>query len=190
MQNKYLLIDTCSYLRLAQHIHPLLNVPIGPEEIMISPHKELEEEYIRKPALEPKFPWFNEKSFTENRKPKIRISKSGKIKMAELYPFFELQSIGLDPPPPSPVDLRCLILAHIKDNIQGVITDDRNMYFVAVEFDIEVYSSLRILKLMADNQMITIEKVRDITNKWKEINDLPKDFEKDYKTLFREAPFK
>ncbi len=63
------------------------------------------------------------------------------------------------------------------------------MYYVANEFDMQLYSSLRFLKLLYNENEITVQQVKNIVSKWHQIDDLPKNFHKEYKLFFGDMPF-
>lgn len=58
------LLDTCSYLRLAKRIRPMLGVKFGQKEYVITILPEIEKEVLRSSRLMHNFPWFlNDKEF-------------------------------------------------------------------------------------------------------------------------------
>ena len=188
MVEEFYLVDTCSYLRLAPHLHPLLNKRIENTNIILTIYPDIEDEYKYQSRLKNKFSWFNDDIYKINRKPPLKLSRNQKILIVDKYPFYEMASSELNPPMPSPVDIKCLICADIIDSIKAVITDDRNMYFLAQEFEINVITSLEFLKILLDSKVLTFNKIKDIVNRWNDINDLPIDFYKYYKLLYNENP--
>jgi len=53
--NTTILVDSCSYFRLAQTIHPLLKKPFCEENHVLGVIKELNLEYNKNPSLKHKF---------------------------------------------------------------------------------------------------------------------------------------
>jgi hypothetical protein len=68
MHNCNIIVDSCSYFRLAQSIRPLLKTPFGKEKHCLGVIKELDKEYEKNPTLKHKFFWVNQKEFSDNRK--------------------------------------------------------------------------------------------------------------------------
>ena len=188
MDEEYYLVDTCSYFRLAPHLHPLLNNKIKNTNIILTIYPDLVDEFKYNPGLKNKFNWFNDEKYILNRKPLLKLSRSKKIQIIDNYPFYEMASSKLTPPLPSPVDIKCLICADIIEEIKAVVTDDRNMYFLAQDFKLEVITSLEFLNFLLDLNIISFKKINEIVNCWKNINDLPIDFVKYYKLLFKKDP--
>jgi len=63
-----ILVDSCSYFRLAQSIHPLLKTPFCEEKHVLGVIKELNIEYNKNPSLKHKFFWVTQPEYAENRK--------------------------------------------------------------------------------------------------------------------------
>ena len=63
MPTPNVILDSCSYFRLAQSIRPLLKKEFGKEKYCLGVIKELDEEYEKNPALKHKFFWVNQKDF-------------------------------------------------------------------------------------------------------------------------------
>ena len=60
MPSPNVILDSCSYFRLAQSIRPLLKNEFGKEKYCLGVIKELEEEYEKNPTLKHKFFWVNQ----------------------------------------------------------------------------------------------------------------------------------
>jgi hypothetical protein len=180
-QTKYL-IDSNSYFRLAQSIHPLLNVEFGDEFHCLYILKECDQEYARSSVLQNKFNWVTQEEFVNNRKIRLTYSESiangieNNIKFIKIFAKENYLNI-------SDVDIKYLATALEIDII--LITDDNDMILTAIEFGIRVNTTLQMLKLMLDCNHITIEKVREIADYWVYINDTPKNFKEDCKILFK-----
>ncbi len=81
------ILDTCSYFRLAQFIHPLLKTKTG--SYVLGVIKDLDEEYSKNPTLKHKFYWVAEEEYIENRKECFTISKKLLSKIHDIYNFID-----------------------------------------------------------------------------------------------------
>jgi hypothetical protein len=75
MAQRKILLDSNSYLRLAQTFRPLLNVEFGDERHCLYVIRELQREFDRSPRLQTKFHWVNEPEYAENRRRSITIPR-------------------------------------------------------------------------------------------------------------------
>lgn len=73
-----ILVDSNAYFRLAQSIHPLLNVVFGKKRYCLYVIKELQDEYRRSPRLKNAFSWVNDPEYVENRSHLLEIAKEEK----------------------------------------------------------------------------------------------------------------
>jgi hypothetical protein len=53
------LLDTNAYLRLAKRVRPLLGVPFGQRQYVLTVLQDVEDEVHRSPRLRFHFPWFD-----------------------------------------------------------------------------------------------------------------------------------
>ena len=79
MAQTKIIVDTNSYLRLAQNIHPLLGVPFGKKENTLYMHSELNAEFRASSRLQSKFQWACEPDFVDNRRRPLSLSKQQKV---------------------------------------------------------------------------------------------------------------
>ncbi len=63
-----IIVDSCSYFRLAQNIRPLLKNPFGREKYCLGVIEELDKEYEKNPTLKNKFFWVSQNEYSHNRK--------------------------------------------------------------------------------------------------------------------------
>lgn len=63
-----IIVDSCSYFRLAKSIQPLLKTPFGKGNYCLGVIEELDKEYEKSPTLKRKFFWVNEREYADNRK--------------------------------------------------------------------------------------------------------------------------
>jgi hypothetical protein len=176
-----IIVDSNAYFRLAQSIHPLLNVAFGKKQYCLHIIKELQVEYNRSPRLKNAFSWVNDPEYVENRSHLLEITKEEKLEIKRAYDFI-LDYVRNVHPGVSKVDVLCL--AHGEQLCIPVVTDDEEMRIVAGEYGIQTYKTLELLKLMMDCHYISIEKIREIATYWIYLNDKPKDFVVDCKKLF------
>ena len=181
MPQTKILIDTNTYLRLAQSIHPLLGNPFGREKYTLYIHKEIETELKRSGRLQTKFYWIGQEQYINNRKKRLVISKQKQSEIENTYEhIWQYQKdYGLSL---SREDIYCIATA-LEEDIK-LVTDDQDMIKTCKEFEVTVLSTLQLLKLMLENERIDNTTVKQIIDYWKYENDLPANFEKEFKTLF------
>ena len=169
-----------TYLRLAQTIHPLLFTPFGDDENCLYILPELNDE-LESRRLQSKFPWVDDAEYADNRKhfPTIGRKQRKAIQQAFGYIWDFVQS---NLPGPSQVD--ALYIAYAQELDIPVVTDDQDMTALAREFEVEVMSTLELLKLMLDCGHVDMQKIKSIRGYLQHIKDLPANFNSDYKRLF------
>jgi hypothetical protein len=185
MSEGRILVDSNAYFRLAQSIHPLLNVEFGDRRYCLYCLKELQDEYNKSSRLINSFSWVNDAEYVKNRSHLLKITKEDKLEIRKAYEFI-LDYVRNMHPGVSKVDVICL--AHAEQLCIPVVTDDEEMRIAAGAYDIKTFKTLELLKLMLDCKWIDIKKIREITAYWIYLNDKPKDFNIDYKRLFGETP--
>lgn len=185
MSEGRILVDSNAYFRLAQSIHPLLNVEFGDRRYGLYCLKELQDEYNKSSRLKNAFSWVNDPEYVKNRSHLLKITREEKLEIRRAYEFI-LDYVRNVHPGVSKVDVLCL--AHAEQLRIPVVTDDEEMRIAAGAYDIKTFKTLELLKLMLDCKCIDIKKVKEIASYWIYLNDKPKDFNVDYKRLFGEAP--
>ena len=185
MPQSKILIDSNVYFRLAQSIHPLLQVEFGKEKYCLYVIKGLQEEYEKNPRLKNKFSWVNEPEYKKNRACGLNISKKSQQEIARVHDFIKNHA-KYSYPGLSKVDITALAHAYVLDI--PIVTDDSDMLDLAVEFNIKTLKTLELLKLMLDCHRIDITIVRQIAAYLNYGDDKPKSFTTDYKKLFKEPP--
>jgi predicted nuclease of predicted toxin-antitoxin system len=185
MAQRKILLDSNSYLRLAQTFHPLLHVEFGEEHHCLYVIRELQREFDRSSRLQTKFHWVNESEYTANRGRTITISRKAARQIDVAVSVIEGEArdreLGV-----SPVDARALATASVLEVC--LVTDDEDMLALAEAFDIEAMKTLELLRLMVDCGHTTVERVISAAAYWRYARDLPKDYEKDFRRLFRKRP--
>lgn len=181
--NITILVDSCSYFRLAQSIHPLLKTPFCEEKHVLGVIKELNLEYQRNPSLKHKFSWVDLPEYIENRQRCFSLKQAIKSDINNTFYFLREtardQGYGV-----SKVDL--IALSYCEVISIPVVTDDYDMLLLAKEYEIKTYTSLELLKLMYDCDFISIKKIRTIAEYWVYMKDTPKSYKSSYKKLFNE----
>lgn len=181
MRQTKLLLDTNTYLRLAQSIHPLLGKSFGKEKFSLYIHNKIEIELNRSSRLQTKFCWIDGDVYVTNRKKRLNTSKDEKQNIEINYDFiWEFQKdVGYKL---SQEDIYCIATAY-ELNIP-LATDDQNMIKTCKEFEVNVFSTLQLLKLMLDNNSIDLFLVKQIVDYWKYTKDIPANFKVEFQNLF------
>lgn len=180
MPQSKILVDTNSYLRLAQTIRPLLFVPFGNNEYCLYILPELNDELANR-RLNSKFPWVNEDEHSENRKNFPTVGRKQKraidTNLEFIWDFVQTELAG-----PSRVD--ALYIAYALELGVPVVTDDQDMTELALEFEVSVMPTLELLKIMHDNNHADLKKVKAIVAYWRAIGDCPANLHRDLKRFF------
>lgn len=171
------LLDSSAYFRLAQSIHPLLQLSFGTSPTY-SLHVlvELDDEYRTSTRLHHKFEWVTGTEYREDRQLK-RYELHGEARSHALDAFSFLaayadeQKLNL-----SREDLKALAAGFVKDI--PVVTDDVSMGKVAEAHSIEGWSTIKLLRVMLTAGRIDMDKVVEILEYWVYENDLPMPEEK------------
>jgi predicted nuclease of predicted toxin-antitoxin system len=187
MAQERLIVDSNSYFRLAQNIHPLLCHPFGKNDLTLYIHADLNEEFRRSTRLKNKFHWVAEAKYAENRSRSISLTAAQKAEIDTTYDYLwdHVKEAFLRPygKGPSSIDTRIVATALVL-GIQ-VVTDDRDMIELAKEFDVKHVSSLGLMKVMLDEGRIDYEQVTMVVEQWMYDNDTPhRDWKKEFKKLF------
>lgn len=185
MPESRILVDSNAYFRLAQSIRPLLNAVFGEHNYCLYVLKELQDEYEKNPRLKNTFPWVNDPEYKDNRSNRLSVTRDEKPEIQRAYEFILNYARSVHPGV-SKVDVHCL--AHAEQLNIPVVTDDEEMRILARDYGIKTYNTLELLKLMLGCGHIELGKIREIAGYWIYLNDMPKDFRKDYKKIFNEEP--
>lgn len=186
MAQTKILLDTNSYLRLAQNLHPLLFEPFGNQDFTLYAHKDLKDECLRQPRLAHKFDWITLEKYEENRKRPLTMSKAEHAEADQNFDFIWAQ-VETDGLTTSKIDVRILATA-MALGIR-VVTDDQGMLELAAEYGIDTWTTLELMKQMLDADHIGMEQVRRVVDQWIYEKDLPaKALRKPYRRFFGEDP--
>ncbi len=185
MPQTKILLDSNAYFRLAQSIHPLLQVEFGKEDYCLYVIKELQVEYDKSPRLKNAFSWVNDAEYRKNRACELNISKKSRREIGPVYDVMKNHATD-SYPGASKVDIIALAHAYVLDI--PIVTDDSDMLALAQDFNIKTLKTLELLKLMLDCCYIDMAVVRKIASYWIYEDDRPKSFSADYRKLFKEQP--
>lgn len=178
-----ILIDSCSYFRLADSLHPLLKTVFCEDGHSLGVIKELQEEYKKNSSLKHKFFWVDQPAYAENRKRCFTLSADQKTAINNAFYFIREtvrdQRLGV-----SRIDIICLSHAYVLEI--PIVTDDSDLLALAKEYDVKAFKTLELLKIMYDCGHVTIEQVKTIAAYWQYLKDKPKSYKKDFKRLFGE----
>lgn len=178
-------MDSNSYFRLAQNIHPLLFEEFGDESFTLFPHDDLADEFKRSRRLKTKFDWFTGGEFVENRKRKLMPSNAERKSIALAYEMM-WEQVKEEDLGPSEVDTKIVAMGAALQI--RIVTDDADMIELAETYGVHQISSMELMKLMLDNKHIDMEKVTQVVEQWVYDKDLPNgQFRKDFKSIFRVA---
>jgi len=180
MPQSKILVDTNVYLRLAKTIRPLLFAPFGDKEYCLYILPELNVELAGR-KLQSKFPWVDEKEFTDNRRHFPTISRQEKRSIQKSFEYV-WDHVQTELPGPSRVD--ALYIAYALDLGVPVVTDDQDMTELAKAFDAQVMPTLDLLKIMLDCGHTDMKIIDGLVDYWKYITDMPANFNADYQRLF------
>lgn len=185
MAQTKILVDSNSYFRLAQNIHPLLAEVFGKAEYCLYAHDELRREFDRQPRLQTKFEWFQEPAYVANRTRPLKLGhkEAKEIEATFQYMWAHVTEARLGP---SRVDVR--ILATASELSLRMVTDDQDLLAMAEMYGVHALTTLELMKLMLDEQRIDMTKVRQVVAQWSYDRDTPANFRRDYRKLFGEDP--
>lgn len=182
-QNK-ILIDTNTYFRLAQSIHPLLKANFGNPATQLYITKDLENEFKSNPRLRGKFGWFWQDEYIKNRNAPLQPSKKQKKQFEDDRQTFIGIANDLGLTEVSLEDINAATYASILEI--SLVTDDSDLTTLCQQLGVTVICTLDLLKIMLDCNHVKIEQIRAIAGYWVHAADCPKDFKADFKRIFGE----
>jgi hypothetical protein len=167
-----LLLDSSTYFRLGNSIHPLLQPSFGvAPQYSLHVLAELDDEYATSIRLRHKFEWVSHAEYRNDRKAR-RYELRGPDRAAALNAFSFLlayadeHGINL-----SREDLKALAVGFVKGI--PVVSDDGGMAQVAAANGIECWHTLKLLRIMETAGRIDWEQVTQIVVYWEYEKDLP-----------------
>ena len=186
MAQTKILVDTNTYFRLAQSIHPLLKTSFGQPPYVLVITEDLEKEFNRSSRLQGKFGWFHQEEYKQNRSGTLQLStkqksqfKADRNNIIDIANDFGFTSLSLE-------DINAMVYA-MTFGIP-LATDDDDLRNLSDQLGVALYKTLELLKLMVDATHIDLGKVRSIASYWIVMADCPKDFRSDFEKIFNEKP--
>lgn len=177
-----LLIDSCSYLRIARNIHPLLGHPLGSSGYKLFIHSYFNDEYNKNLRLLAQFPWVNESEYIDNRKKShVKLLSHQGNEILNTYTFINAfkrthrSSI-------SDVDIFALSTAKVLEI--SLITDDPDMIVAADDSGITCMKTIEFLNYLYINKVVDDIKLLEIFDFWEYIHDCPTSYNADRKKYF------
>ena len=170
MAKKRILLDSNAYLRLANSFHPLLNKSFGQDNYTLHLIPEFQKEFDKNPRLKNKFGWVNQPEYVENRRYRIRVSKSQNEQIKNTYSYLWQHNIseGIGA---SRVDVRALAYGDVLE--VAIVTDDSDMTELANVFGIEVMGLLELIQLMDHAKRVALKDIKALLDYLEYIKDLP-----------------
>lgn len=174
------LLDTNAYLRLAKRVRPLLGVPFGQKNYMLTILPDVEDEVLANGRLRFRFPWFETDGELANERlaKTIRLSPDEREQMGSAAQFLHdwvLQDVRKymvrGGSPPGPADCRALAFGQIRPAI--VTTDDLGMHLLANEFGLAVWHGFELLAKLRTAKKVSDAQVREIYEMLEANEDLP-----------------
>lgn len=191
MAQTKIIVDSNSYFRLAQNIHPFLCQPFGEENYTLYMHAELNAEFRGNPRLQTKFDWAATEEFRKNRQRSLTLSKPQKREIEETFEymwehvredFHRIRGKG-----PSRTDTWIVATAAVLGI--RMVTDDQDMIELAQTYGVHQITSIELMKLMLDEDHIDMNKVEQVVAQWQYDGDTPySGWKKEYRKHFKKAP--
>jgi len=182
-----ILLDTNSYLRLAEQLHPLLLTTIpGNEGGELWILGELYKELQSSSRLRNQFSWTFLPEFVENRKTcrwRLRKDQREQIESVTDFALKYSREIGNGA---SPFDIRCLAFGSVLDC--PVVTDDKDMRRLGEALEITVMGTIELLGIMVRSGHCNLQQARNLIRYWIAIDDLPPDHREAFRAQFGEEP--
>lgn len=187
-----IIVDSNSYFRLAQNIHPLLCQPFGNENFTLYMHVDLTNEIRASSRIQNRFDWVQESGYIANRNRSISLSKDQKKEIEETCEFMwehvKDEFLDVRGKGPSRVDVRIVATA-VALGIR-MVTDDQDMIELAEVYGVQQMTSMELMKLMLDCGHINADKVDQVVEQWILEKDTPnRNWKAEFKKVFsRKAP--
>lgn len=192
MAQTKIIVDSNSYFRLAQNIHPFLCKPFGKEQFTLYMHADLTEEIHASSRIRNRFDWVQKEEYRDNRSRSVSLSNTQKKEIEGTYEylwehvkeeFIEKRGKG-----PSPVDVKIVATALVLDVF--LVTDDQDMIELASTYEAKQMTSIGLMKLMLDCGHINDEKINQVIEQWLYDKDTPyASWREEFTSVFsRQAP--
>lgn len=178
------LLDTCSYLRLAYSIHPLLGCQYYQSPQAAKVTSEVHSEWQKAPKLQSKFHWAGDAQFVSNRAQNL-AALTGKQPTEilntrrSIHTYSQMKSGSIKANGftiPSPTD--CAVLAYTlvlseSGSPATAVSDDGGMGWIANELQIPFITTLDLVHKMYSAKTQTIEDIKSLAGYLNYQIDLP-----------------
>ena len=177
-------LDSNAYFRLGVSIRPLLQGSFGSApKYSLYVLAALDNEYRSSQRLRTKFEWVGKTEYVQDRAAKrYELHGESKAQADNVVSFLAkyADEHGLSV---SLVDLKALAAGYVQEI--PVVTDDINMTKVAEVHGIEIWHTVKLLKVMHSGNRIDLEKVTEVLEYWEYEIDFPMRLDK-LRTVFKE----
>lgn len=181
------LLDTCSYLRLAYSIHPLLGTNFYPTSEIAVVTSDVHYEWAKQPRLRTKFYWAGDQRFVTNRVQNLAVvTGSQSSKISKMRNNIRTHAAGQEAAIKAahctlPSQEDCAVLAHTfvlsaTGTPTTAVSDDKGMGWVARDLKIPFITTLDLVKCMVDANKQSIANVKAIAGYLHYERDLPSEW--------------
>lgn len=181
------LLDTCSYLRLAYSIHPLLGAEYysAPEVAVVT--SDVHYEWAKQPRLKSKFHWAGEHRFATNRNQNLAVATGSQSSLIlKMRNNIKAHAASQEPAIRAarcklPSNEDCAVLAHTfvfttAGTPTTAVSDDRGMGWVANDLQIPFITTLDLVSCMVSAKKQSVNNVKAIAGYLDYEGDLPPDW--------------
>lgn len=189
------LLDTCSYLRLAYSVNPLLGTTyyLQPEVARVT--SEVNSEWAKEPKLQTKFHWAGDPPYVANRLANlVALTGSQPTAIWKMRQFIRShsQSVASSLKKDNctiPSNTDCAVLAYtLVLNEHGLptttVSDDRGMLWIANDLQIPGITSLDLVHRMYSAGTQTIAQIKSLAGYLEYEKDLPSNWRHNGLSLF------
>lgn len=190
MAQTKIIVDSNSYFRLAQNIHPFLCQSFGDEDFTLYMHADLTNEIRGSSRIRHRFNWTGERQYAENRSRSISLSAAQKEEIEATFDFMweHVKDEFLDERGKGPSRVDTTIVATAAVLGIRLVTDDRDMIELAETYGVHQITSMELMKLMLDCGHIDDTKVDQVVQQWMYERDTPHaEWRKEFKRVFSRA---
>lgn len=188
------LLDTNAYLRLAKRVQPLLGVPFGQKDYVLTILRDVEVEVQRSSRLRYRYPWFDDVNLIRERlAARINLTAGEKEQIAITVSVFQghiESNLGRfltgGREPPSSVDCRVLAFTQVRSPAI-VATDDLGMHELSKDFGITIWHGYELLAKLKTAKIVDNDLVRAIYEAMENNRDLTKTWADAKHTVFKKV---
>lgn len=180
-----ILLDTCVYLRLARHVHPLLAQDFGNPPCRLYLIPEFQDEFLRQPRLQGKFAWVADPEYVQDRSAPMLLT-SDQLRMRDrVAEALDADAFDRDIAL-SRVDISAMASALVME--LPLASDDGGLRELAEIWDVECVGTLALLRHLRDQVRVDGEIVERVLREMEQLPDMPAGYTTDKRRLFPEFP--